>query len=86
MEASREVDTAQMRDKILRQQAVPTPEETFEQLWQQLRLDLDSAQADVQNAVLSATGRLPLIVQQTGVTVKKTSSANLAATVTSPRS
>jgi HAE1 family hydrophobic/amphiphilic exporter-1 len=39
--------------------------------------DLDSAQADVQNAVLSATGRLPLIVQQTGVTVKKTSSANL---------
>src|SRR3979409_460483 len=39
--------------------------------------DLDSAQADVQNAVLSATGRLPLIVQQTGGTVKKTSSAHL---------
>ncbi|HYZ15220.1 MAG TPA: efflux RND transporter permease subunit [Candidatus Acidoferrum sp.] len=39
--------------------------------------DLDSAQADVQNAVLSATGRLPQIVQQTGVTVKKSSSANL---------
>jgi HAE1 family hydrophobic/amphiphilic exporter-1 len=39
--------------------------------------NLDAAQADVQNAVLSATGRLPAIVQQTGVTVKKTSSANL---------
>jgi hypothetical protein len=45
VEASREIDTAQMRDKILRRQVVPTPEETFEQLWQQLRLDLDSAPA-----------------------------------------
>ena len=41
--------------------------------------NLDVAQADVQNAVLSATGHLPLVVQQTGVTVKKTSSANLLA-------
>jgi hydrophobic/amphiphilic exporter-1 (mainly G- bacteria), HAE1 family len=37
--------------------------------------DLDAAQADVQNAVLTATGRLPAVVQQTGVTVKKSSSA-----------
>jgi hypothetical protein len=42
VEASREFDTALMRDKILRGQVVPTPEETFEQLWQQLRLDLDA--------------------------------------------
>lgn len=37
--------------------------------------NLDAAQADVQNAVLSATGRLPDAVKQTGVTVKKSSSA-----------
>ncbi len=37
--------------------------------------DLDAAQADVQNAVLTATGRLPQVVQQTGVTVKKSSPA-----------
>jgi hydrophobic/amphiphilic exporter-1 (mainly G- bacteria), HAE1 family len=37
--------------------------------------DLDAAQADVQNAVLSANGRLPQIVQQTGVTVAKSSAA-----------
>jgi hydrophobic/amphiphilic exporter-1 (mainly G- bacteria), HAE1 family len=37
--------------------------------------DLDAAQADVQNAVLSATGRLPQIVQQTGVVVAKSSPA-----------
>jgi len=36
---------------------------------------LDAAQADVQNAVLTATGSLPLAVQQTGVTVKKSSPA-----------
>ncbi|MDQ3809193.1 MAG: hypothetical protein M3336_02770 [Chloroflexota bacterium] len=42
MEASREIDTALMRDMIARGQVVPTPEETFEQLWQQLRLDLDA--------------------------------------------
>ena len=37
--------------------------------------DLDVAQADVQNAVLSANGRLPQVVQQTGVVVKKSSAA-----------
>ncbi|MBV8636544.1 MAG: efflux RND transporter permease subunit [Candidatus Eremiobacteraeota bacterium] len=37
--------------------------------------DLDAAQADVQNAVLSASGRLPQTVQQTGITVKKSSPA-----------
>lgn len=37
--------------------------------------DIDAAEADVQNAVLSATGRLPAIVQQTGVTVAKSSAA-----------
>jgi hydrophobic/amphiphilic exporter-1 (mainly G- bacteria), HAE1 family len=37
--------------------------------------DLEAAQADVQNAVLSATGNLPASVQQTGVVVKKSSAA-----------
>ena len=37
--------------------------------------DLDAAQADVQNAVLSASGRLPDSVRQTGITVKKSSAA-----------
>ena len=37
--------------------------------------DLDAAQSDVQNAVLTATGRLPASVQQTGVVVKKSSAA-----------
>ena len=37
--------------------------------------DLDAAQADVQNAVQTAIGRLPQVVQQTGVTVKKSSAA-----------
>jgi HAE1 family hydrophobic/amphiphilic exporter-1 len=37
--------------------------------------DLDVADSDVQNAVLTATGRLPVAVQQTGVVVKKSSSA-----------
>jgi hydrophobic/amphiphilic exporter-1 (mainly G- bacteria), HAE1 family len=37
--------------------------------------DIDAAQADVQNAVLAVTGRLPAAVQQTGVTVKKSSAA-----------
>ena len=40
-----------------------------------LGTDLNGAEADVQNAVLSATGKLPDAVRQTGVTVKKTSSA-----------
>jgi HAE1 family hydrophobic/amphiphilic exporter-1 len=37
--------------------------------------DIDAAQSDVQNAVLTATGRLPQSVQQTGVAVKKSSAA-----------
>ena len=37
--------------------------------------DLDAARSDVQNAVQSAMGRLPAIVQQTGVTVQKSSAA-----------
>lgn len=41
----------------------------------ELGRDLDAAQSDVQNAVLTATGRLPLVVQQTGVSVKKSSPA-----------
>ncbi len=40
-EASREVDAQQVREKIANRQLVATPEETFEQLWQQLRLDID---------------------------------------------
>jgi hypothetical protein len=41
-EAAREVDTASLRDRIRLRQIVPTPEETFEQLWQQLRVDLET--------------------------------------------
>ena len=39
-EVAREMDTESLRDCIRLRQAVPTPEQTFEQLWQQLRLDL----------------------------------------------
>jgi hypothetical protein len=42
LEVARELDASLLRDKIARGQAIPTPEETFEQLWQQLRLDLDA--------------------------------------------
>ena len=45
VEASREIDPALMRDKVRHGQMVPTPEATFEQLWQQLRLDLDAPAA-----------------------------------------
>jgi hypothetical protein len=41
IEAAREFDTGLLRDRIARGQAVPTPEATFEDLWAQLRLDLD---------------------------------------------
>jgi hypothetical protein len=41
LERTREVDADSVRDKIANHQAVPTPEETFEQLWQELRLALD---------------------------------------------
>jgi hypothetical protein len=39
---ARDFDTSLVRDKITHGQAIPTPEETFESLWQQLRLDLDA--------------------------------------------
>jgi hypothetical protein len=42
LERARELDTDFVLDKIAHRQAVPTPQETFEALWQQLRLDLDA--------------------------------------------
>jgi hypothetical protein len=41
IEVVREYITSEVRDKIVNHQAIPTPEDTFERLWQQLRLDLD---------------------------------------------
>jgi hypothetical protein len=41
-EIAQEFDAAIVRDKIALHQAVPTPEDTFEALWQQLRIDLDA--------------------------------------------
>jgi hypothetical protein len=41
-EVAREFDTSLVRDKLAARQAIPTPEETFESLWQQLRVDLDA--------------------------------------------
>jgi hypothetical protein len=40
-EAAQVVDAETLRDRIRLRQVVPTPEQTYEQLWQQLRLDLD---------------------------------------------
>jgi hypothetical protein len=45
LELSRELDTELIRDKILNRQAIPTPEATFEDLWQQLRIDLEARDA-----------------------------------------
>jgi hypothetical protein len=42
VEVARELDTASVRDRIALRQTIPTPEDTYEQLWQQLRLDLDA--------------------------------------------
>ncbi len=42
-EVAREFDTSLVRDKIALGQSIPTPEETFEALWQQLRVDVDAA-------------------------------------------
>ena len=42
LEVTCELDTSFLRDKIAHGQAMPTPEETFEQLWQQLRVDVDA--------------------------------------------
>ena len=39
-EAVQVIDRESLRDRIRLRQAVPTPEQTYEQLWQQLRLDL----------------------------------------------
>jgi hypothetical protein len=40
-EVSREFDAALLLDKVRHGQAIPTPEETFEELWRQLQIDLD---------------------------------------------
>lgn len=42
LEVAREYITSDVRDKVVNHQAIPTPEETFEQLWQELRLELDT--------------------------------------------
>jgi hypothetical protein len=42
LEVAREYVTSEVRDKIVNHQAIPTPENTFEQLWQELRLELDA--------------------------------------------
>jgi hypothetical protein len=41
LEASREVDASSVLDKVANHQAIQTPEETFEQLWQQLQQEVD---------------------------------------------
>jgi hypothetical protein len=41
LERAREVEAAVLRDKIAHRHLIPTPEATFEDLWQQLRVDLD---------------------------------------------
>lgn len=42
LELTQEVDADLIRDKIAHRQAIPTPELTFEGLWQRLKLDLDA--------------------------------------------
>jgi hypothetical protein len=42
LEVARELDAELIRDKIACGQAIPTPETTFEELWGQLRFDLDA--------------------------------------------
>jgi hypothetical protein len=42
LELAHEVDMALIRDKIANHHVIPTPEATFEALWQQLRVDLDA--------------------------------------------
>ena len=41
VELARELDTDLIRDKIQHRQAIPTPEATYEALWQQLQVDLN---------------------------------------------
>ena len=45
IELACELQAALLRDKIRHGQAVPTPEDMFEQLWQQLQLDLAARRA-----------------------------------------
>jgi hypothetical protein len=40
-ELSREIDASFVLDKAAHRQAVPTPETTFDDLWRQLRWDID---------------------------------------------
>ena len=42
LEVVRDYIANEVRDKIVNHQAIPTPEDTFEQLWQQLQLELDT--------------------------------------------
>lgn len=42
LEVSRELDASQIRDKITSGQSIPTPEKTFEELWDQLRLEVET--------------------------------------------
>ena len=42
VERSREVEADYLRDKIRHRQAVLSPEATFEELWQQMRFELDA--------------------------------------------
>jgi len=41
VEVSREVDASFVFDKVAHGQAVPTPEQTFEELWRELNQELD---------------------------------------------
>jgi len=41
VEVSREVDASFVLDKVAHGQAVPTPEQTFEELWRELNQELD---------------------------------------------
>ena len=42
VEVARELDTELILDKLANNQAIPTPETTFEALWAQLQRDLDA--------------------------------------------
>ena len=42
VELTRELDAELIRDKIQHHQAIPTPEATYEALWQQLQVDLNA--------------------------------------------
>ena len=41
VEATREFDAGGVLDKVANHQAIQTPEETFEQLWQQLQQEVE---------------------------------------------